>query len=104
MSTVQTPAFSSAKFTPKHIRVTLEISQQLLDQTKSRGLDLLILNDVKASLAEEFDRQLFKGDKTSDEIDSLKNTTGISSSTWAALTSLSGASASRKVNCKRKKS
>ena len=26
------PVFSSAKLTPKHIRVTLEISQQLLDQ------------------------------------------------------------------------
>ena len=91
------PTFSSAKLTPKHIRVTLEISQQLLDQTKSRGLDLLILNDIKASLSEELDRQVFRGDKTSDEIDGLVNTTGISADTWGDIASLSGGSASSKT-------
>ena len=97
------PAFSSAKLTPKHIRVTLEISQQLLDQTKSRGLDLLILNDIKASLSEELDRQVFRGDKTSDEIDGLVNTTGISADTWGDIASLTGGSASSKTIASEKK-
>ena len=91
------PAFSSAKLTPKHIRVTIEVSQQLLDQTKSRGLDLLLLNDIKASLSEELDRQVFRGDKTSDEIDGLVNSTGISASTWGNLALINGTTAASKL-------
>ena len=96
------PAFSSAKLTPKHIRVTLEISQQLLDQTKSRGLDNLILNDIKASLSAELDRQIFVGDSSSNEIGGLVHTTGISSDTWGDLSSLTGASAASKTTASEK--
>ena len=91
------PVFSSAKLTPKHIRVTIEVSQQLLDQTKSRGLDNLILNDIKASLSEELDRQLFVGDSSSNEISGLVHSTGISADTWGDLSSLTGASAASKT-------
>ena len=91
------PAFSSAKLTPKHIRVTIEVSQQLLDQTKSRGLDLLILNDIEASLSEELDRQIFKGDDSANEISAISGTAGVISDTWGDISSLSGGSASSKT-------
>ena len=91
------PAFSSAKLTPKHIRVTIEISQQLLDQTGSRGLDLLLINDIKASLSEELDRQLFKGDSTANEISAINGITGVNSDTWGDLSSLTGAAAASKT-------
>ena len=88
--------YSAVKFTPHHIRVSIEVSATLLEQT-SHGIDRLILLDLQNALSEELDRQIFKGVESDNEIDSLKNTTGISSSTWAALTSLSGASATEKL-------
>ncbi len=84
------PAYSSIKFTPHHIRVSIEVSATLLEQT-SHGVGRLILADLQGALSEELDRQIFKGDSTENEITGLKNTSGITTSTWAALTSLSGA-------------
>ena len=91
------PAFSQTKLTPHHIRVTLEVSQQLLEQTRSYGIDRLILNEIQNSLSEELDRQVFKGDKTAAEIDGIVNTSGIDSDTWGDLASLTGASAASKT-------
>ena len=96
------PAFSSTKLTPKNIRVTIEVSQQLLDQTKSRGLDMLLLNDIKASLSEELDRQLFKGDSTANEISAISGITGVNSDTWGDLSSLTGVSAATKTTASEK--
>ena len=96
------PAFSSTKLTPKHIRVTIEVSQQLLEQTKSYGSGNLILNEIQNSLSEELDRQVFKGDKTADEIDGIENTSGISSDTWGNLSSLTGDSAATKTTASEK--
>ena len=90
------PAFSSAKLTPHHIRVTIELSHNLIEQTKSRGVDNLILNEIQNSLSEELDRQIFKGVSTNNEIVGI-NTTGISSDTWGDLTALTGASAAEKT-------
>ena len=89
-------AYSAAKFTPHHIRVSIEVSATLLEQT-SHGVDRLILSDLQNALSEELDRQIFKGDGSDEEISAISGTTGISSSTWAALTSLSGASATEKL-------
>ena len=89
-------AYSAVKFTPHHIRVSIDISATLLEQT-SDGISRLILNDLQGALSEELDRQIFKGDSTQNEITGIVNTSGISSSTWAVLTSLSGASATEKI-------
>ena len=90
-------AFSQTKFTPHHIRVTIEVSQLLLEQTKSYGIDNLIVTDIQNSLSEELDRQIFKGDSTANEITGIVNTTGIDSDTWGDLASLTGASAASKT-------
>ena len=90
-------SFSQTKLTPHHIRVTIEVSQQLLEQTKSYGSGNLVLNEIQNSLSEELDRQLFKGDSTANEITGIVNTTGINSDTWGDLSSLTGASAASKT-------
>ena len=85
------PAFSKILLKPKHIRVSLDVSVTLLEQT-SVGIDRLILNDLKGALSEELDRQIFKGDSTSNsnEISGIIYTTGIATATWGTLSGLTG--------------
>ena len=90
------PVYSSVKFTPHHIRVSIEVSATLLEQT-SHGIDRLILSDLQSALSEELDRQIFKGDGSDEEISALSGTSGITTDTWAVLTSLSGSAATEKL-------
>ena len=90
------PVYSSVKFTPHHIRVSIEVSATLLEQT-SHGIDRLILNDLQNALSEELDRQIFKGVSTDNEINSIAKTTGISSDTWGAISSLANSAATSKT-------
>ena len=86
------PSWQNIKLTPKHIRVSIELSQTLIYQS-GKSLDDLILNEMKAALAEELDRQIIHGDSTDDEISGIVNTAGISSDTVGTLTSLTAKNA-----------
>ena len=90
------PAFSKVTLKPKHIRVSIEVSATLLEQT-SHGIDRLILADLQGALSEELDRQIFKGVSTDNEINSIAKTTGISSDSWGAISSLANSAATSKT-------
>ena len=90
------PAFSKVTLTPKHIRVSIDISATLLEQT-SDGISRLILSDLQGALSEELDRQIFKGVSTDNEINSIANTTGITTDTWGAISSLANSAATSKT-------
>ena len=89
------PAFSNIKLSPKHIRVSIEISRTLLEQ--SRSVDELILGEISLALTEELDRQILRGVSSDNEISGIVSTTGISSDTWGAVSALTNASASSKI-------
>ena len=90
------PAWSNIKLSPKHIRVSIEISRTLLEQS-SRSVDDLILNDMRSALSSELDRQIIRGDSSDEEISEIVNTTDISSATWGVVSALTNASASEKI-------
>ena len=90
------PAFSGIKLSPKFVRVSIELSLTLLEQS-SRDVDELILDDMRMALSEELDRQVMKGDSTKNEIKGIVNTTGISKATWGALSALTGSDAHSKL-------
>ena len=75
------------KLSPKHIRVSIELSQTLIFQS-SQSLGDLILNEIRAALAEELDRQIIHGDSSDDEISGIVNTSAISSDVIGTLTAL----------------
>ena len=90
------PAFSKILLKPHHIRVSIDVSATLLEQT-SHGIDRLIFRDLQGALSEELDRQIFKGVSTDNEINSIANSTGISSDTWGAISSLANSAATSKT-------
>lgn len=90
------PVFSAVTLKPKFIRASIELSRTLIEQTSST-IDSLIVDEMTAALSEELDRQILKGNSSSDEIKGIVNTTGISSDTWGALSALTGASAHSKL-------
>ena len=70
------PAWSDISLKPHFIRVSLDISRQLLDQS-SKSFDDLILSDISNSLSsEEFDRQALIGSATN-EVTGIASATGI---------------------------
>ena len=83
----QEPTFQNIKLQPHHIRVSIELSQTLIFQS-SQSLGDLILNEIRAALAEELDRQIIHGDSSDDEISGIVNTSGISSDVIGVLSSL----------------
>ena len=76
---------------PHFIRVSLDISRQLLDQS-SKSFDSLILSDIANSLASEFDRQALIGTGT-EEVSGISGASGIGSATWGTIGSLTGPNA-----------
>ena len=76
---------------PHFIRVSIDISRQLLDQS-SKSFDSLILSDIANSLASEFDRQALIGTGT-EEVSGISGASGIGSATWGAIGSLTGPNA-----------
>ena len=89
------PTFADLTITPHFIRVSIELSFSLIEQS-SLSLSDLILNDMKRALSQELDRQVCRGTGATD-IGGLDSKTGISSDTWGALASLTGGSAFEKV-------
>ena len=83
----QEPSWQNIKLSPKHIRVSIELSQTLIFQS-SQSLGDLILNEIRAALAEELDRQILHGDSSDDEISGIVNTSAISSDIIGTLTAL----------------
>ena len=77
------PTFSDLTITPHFLRVTIEISFSLIEQS-SQSLSDLILNDMKMALSQELDRQILRGSGATD-ISGLDSKTGISSDTWGPL-------------------
>ena len=90
------PAWSNVKLSPKHIRVSIEISRTLLEQS-SRDVDELILGEISVALSEELDRQILRGVSSDEEISGILNTADISSATWGAVSALTNTSASEKI-------
>ena len=90
------PAWSNIKLIPKHVRVSIEISRTLIEQS-SRDINDLILNDMRSALTEELDRQILKGNSTQNEISGIVNTSGISSATWTPHPALQGGTAHESV-------
>ena len=90
------PVFSKVTLKPKHVRISIDVSSALLEQT-SDGISRLILNDLQGALSEEFDRQIFKGVSSDNEISAISGTTGVNSDTWGDLGSLAGAAAASKT-------
>ena len=89
------PTFSDLTITPHFIRVSIELSFSLIEQS-SLSLSDLILNDMKRALSQELDRQILRGSGATD-ISGLDSKTGISSDTWGTLALLSGDNAHEKV-------
>ena len=85
------PAWSDISLKPHFIRVSLDISRQLLDQS-SKSFDDLILSDIANSLSSEFDRQALIGSATN-EISGIASASGIGSATWGSISSLTGPNA-----------
>ena len=86
------PAWSNVKLTPHHIRVSIEISRTLLEQS-SRDVDELILGEISLALSEELDRQILRGVSSDEEISGIVNTTGITSDAIGTLASLTARNA-----------
>ena len=84
-------AWADISLKPHFIRVSLDISRQLLDQS-SKSFDSLILSDIANSLSAEFDRQALIGSGT-EEVTGISSTTGIGSATWGSIGSLTGPNA-----------
>ena len=80
------PTFSDLTITPHFIRVSIELSFSLIEQS-SLSLSDLILSDMKMALSQELDRQVLRGSGATD-IGGLDSKTGISSDTWGTLASL----------------
>ena len=85
------PAWSDISLKPHFIRVSLDISRQLLDQS-SKSFDDLILSDIANSLSSEFDRQALIGSATN-EVTGIASASGIGSATWGTIGSLTGPNA-----------
>lgn len=85
------PSWSDISLKPHFIRVSLDISRQLLDQS-SKSFDDLILSDIANSLSSEFDRQALIGSATN-EVTGISSTSGIGSATWGSISSLTGPNA-----------
>ena len=89
------PTFSDLTITPHFLRVSIELSFSLIEQS-SLSLSDLILSDLKMALSQELDRQVLRGTGATD-ISGIASKTGISSDTWGTLASLSGDIAFEKV-------
>ena len=85
------PAFGGFKLSPKFIRVTLDLSTILLEQS-SKGLDDLIINEITAKLSSALDYEVLFG-AGGNFISGIANTTSIGHSAWGALGALSGSAA-----------
>ena len=90
------PAWSEKAMTPHFIRVSISVSATLLEQS-SVGLDMLILNDMKRALGQALDYEILYGAGGSTAITGLTTLTGISSTTWGPIASLTGGSANEKI-------
>ena len=85
------PSWSDISLKPHFIRVSINISRQLLDQS-SKSFDDLILSDIANSLSAEFDRQALIGSGT-EEVTGISSASGIGSATWGSIGSLTGPNA-----------
>ena len=90
------PVFSEKAMTPHFIRCSISVSATLLDQT-SVGLDTLILNDMKRALGQALDHEILYGAGGTTAITGLSTLTGISSTTWGPIASLTGGTANEKI-------
>ena len=80
--------WSDISLTLHHIRVSLNISRQLLDQS-SKSFDDLILSDISSALSAEFDRQALIGSATN-EVTGIAAASGIGSAVIGGISSLTG--------------
>ena len=85
------PSWSDISLKPHFIRVSINISRQLLDQS-SKSFDDLILSDIANSLSAEFDRQALIGSGT-EEVTGISSASGIGSAVWGSIGSLTGPNA-----------
>lgn len=90
------PQFENLVLEPHYIRVSIKLSNTLIE-TSSKGVSDLILNDCKRALSQELDRQVLRGTGASGEITGISSTTGISSDTWGNLGVLDGSTAHEKI-------
>ena len=85
------PSWSDISLKPHFIRVSINISRQLLDQS-SKSFDDLILSDIANALSAEFDRQALIGSATN-EVTGIASASGIGSAVWGSIDSLTGPNA-----------
>ena len=90
------PSWSDIQLTPHWIRVSIDLSEDLIFQS-SKGIDDLIVEEFRNSLISEFERQVMRGGTATNEITGIASATGISTSNWGALTALSGAIANENI-------
>lgn len=75
--------------------MSIDISEDLIFQS-SKGIDDLIVDELRNSLTSEFERQVMRGTSTN-EITGIASATGISTDNWGALQALSGDDAHQKI-------
>ena len=85
------PQSGNYKLSPKYIRVSIDLSTTILEQS-SKGIDDLIIAEISAKLSSVLDNQIMFG-LGGDTITGITTLTGVANTAWGDIASLGGADA-----------
>ena len=85
------PQTGNYKLTPKFIRVSIDLSLTLLEQS-SKGIDDLIISEISAKLSSVLDNEIMFG-RGGDTITGITTLTGVPNTAWGDIATLGGGDA-----------